>query len=347
VRPVLKPALRRVWRDDTTLQIGLDPQRAVVLGGVDATALRLLDALDGTREAADVLRLARDLGIGERRGRTLLDLLGTAGLLDDAAAEYRLAAITDADRERLAPDIASLTLRREVPGGGQATLADRQRAGVRIHGAGRIGASLATLLAAAGVGRVDIRDGSLVRPADVAPAGAGTTDIGARRDLSVMAAVARVAPSTTTAPVVRPDIVVLTGAMAADPAVRDTLIRRGVPHLRADIRETTGVIGPLVVPGESSCLRCHDLQRRDRDTAWPRIAAQLAAPLRGGPEACDVVLATAVATHAGLQVLAFLDGEPAPATIDGTLEITLPDGRVRRRSWSAHPACGCQWAVGA
>jgi hypothetical protein len=336
-----------VWRDDTTLQIGLDPQSAVVLGGVDAAALRILDALDGTREPADVLRLARDLGIDERRGRSLLDQLEAAGLLDDAAAESQLAAISDDDRARLAPDIASLTLRRATPGGGQAAIADRQRAGVRVHGAGRMGASLTTLLAAAGVGRVDIRDSSLVRPGDIAPAGAGATDVGARRDIAVMAAVARVAPSTATASFVRPDIVVLIGATAGDPAIRDTLIRRGVPHLRADIRETTGIVGPLVVPGESSCLRCHDLQRSERDRAWPKIAAQLAAPLRTGPEACDVVLATAVATHAALQVLAFLDGEPAPATIDGTLEIILPDGRIRRRSWMAHPACGCQWAAGA
>jgi hypothetical protein len=344
---VLKPALRRVWRDDTTLQIGLDPQRAIVLAGVDAAALRLLDALDGTREASDVLRLARDLGIDERRWCALLDVLSAAGLLDDASAESRLATLTNADRERLAPDIASLTLLREAPGGGLVALADRQRSAVRVHGVGRIGASLATLLAAAGVGRVDLRDANAVRPGDVAPAGAGSTDVGARRDYAAMAAVARVAPSAATAPVVRPDIVILTGTAAADPSVRDTLIRRGVPHLRAEIRETTGVVGPLVVPGESSCLRCHDLHRCDRDTAWPRIAAQLTAPLRNGPEACDVVLATAVATHAALQVLAFIDGEPAPATVDGTLEITLPDGRVRRRSWSAHPACGCHWAVGA
>lgn len=346
MRPVLKPALRRVWRDETTLQIGLDPERAVVVSGVDTGAVRLLDALDGTRDESDVLRLARDFGVSERRARHLLEILGTAGLLDDGAAESRLAAMSHADRQRLAPDLASLSLRRDTPGAGPAVLADRQRAGVRVHDAGRIGTTLATLLAAAGVGRIDIRDGGLVRPADVAPAGVGTTDIGTRRDLSLMAAIARVAPSTATTPLARPDIVVLTGSMAADPAIRDNLIRRGVPHLRADIRETTGVIGPLVVPGESSCLRCHDLQRRDRDSAWPRIAAQLAAPLRDGAEACDVVLATAVATHAGLQVLAFLDGEPTPATINGTLEVTLPDGRVRRRSWSAHPACGCQWAVG-
>jgi hypothetical protein len=59
--------------------------------------------------------------------------------------------------------------------------------------------------------------------------------------------------------------------------------------------------------------------------------------------ACDTVLATAVAVHAALQALTFLDGE-IPVSVDGTVEITLPEGRLRRRSWARHPACGCGWA---
>ena len=31
----------------------------------------------------------------------------------------------------------------------------------------------------------------------------------------------------------------------------------------------------MVIPGETSCLRCADLHRCDRDAAWPVLAAQL------------------------------------------------------------------------
>ena len=56
------------------------------------------------------------------------------------------------------------------------------------------------------------------------------------------------------------------------------------------------------------------------------------------------MLATAVAAQTCLQVLAFLDGgTPAPPAVDGTLEVSLADGAVRRRSWSVHPSCGCGW----
>src|SRR5262249_32004714 len=62
------------------------------------------------------------------------------------------------------------------------------------------------------------------------------------------------------------------------------------------------------------------------------------APKYGTPS--DVSLATLVAGLAAVQALAFLDGSD-PATIEGTLEIQLPDWRLRRRSWPPHPECDC------
>jgi bacteriocin biosynthesis cyclodehydratase domain-containing protein len=122
-----------------------------------------------------------------------------------------------------------------------------------------------------------------------------------------------------------------------------------VPHLAVVVREAGLVVGPLVPPGGRPCLRCLDLHRTDRDPAWPSIAAQLSGTASQTTMPCDVVLATTVASHAALQVLAFLDGDRDGSardrlpTVDGTLEIARADGRVRRRSWSRHPLCGCSW----
>ncbi|MBA2477754.1 MAG: TOMM precursor leader peptide-binding protein, partial [Sporichthyaceae bacterium] len=113
------------------------------------------------------------------------------------------------------------------------------------------------------------------------------------------------------------------------------------PHLLAYVRETTGVVGPLVVPGSTGCLLCLDLHRRDRDPGWPVVALQLG---RGAAtSACDVGLATLVAAQAALQALAHLDGTETVVR-DATLETSLRSGATRRRSWSPHPGCGCRWA---
>ena len=55
---------------------------------------------------------------------------------------------------------------------------------------------------------------------------------------------------------------------ASDPLVTE-IHRSGVPHLVATVRGQTGIVGPLVVPGVTSCLRCADLHRRDADPRWP------------------------------------------------------------------------------
>jgi bacteriocin biosynthesis cyclodehydratase domain-containing protein len=107
------------------------------------------------------------------------------------------------------------------------------------------------------------------------------------------------------------------------------------------VREATAVVGPLVLPGQTPCLRCLELARTDRDPAWPMLAAQLA----GEPETtdpCDIALASAAASLAALHVLAWLDDpDRAPESAGATIELSLSDLRLRRRSVSAHPACGC------
>jgi len=111
------------------------------------------------------------------------------------------------------------------------------------------------------------------------------------------------------------------------------------------------VIGPLVRPGRSACLRCVDLRKADADPQWPKIVAQ-ATFARVRPQACDTVLAAMAAALACAQALALIDRPLAgpdssgpvssgPATVNGTLEVVLPDWQWRRRTWPPHPACSC------
>ncbi|RIQ26072.1 hypothetical protein DY240_10950, partial [Jiangella rhizosphaerae] len=140
-----------------------------------------------------------------------------------------------------------------------------------------------------------------------------------------------------------PSLAVLAPVGATGREEAADLVRHGIPHLFAQVVEVTGVVGPLVLPGRSSCLRCHDLHRTTRDPHWPLVLDQ--ALRRPPPEpACDGALAAVVAGLAATQVLAHLDGF-VPAAVDGTIEVTLPAALPRRRSWTRHPRCGCGWAA--
>ncbi|MDP9398525.1 MAG: ThiF family adenylyltransferase, partial [Actinomycetota bacterium] len=243
--------------------------------------------------------------------------------------------------------LAAASLVRRDSDAGIEILTRRQSAVVAVRGTGRVGAPLTSLLAAAGVGSLLTQDEVLTQPGDISPGGLSADDVGARRQDGA-ARGARAAAASVRIGLPRgcaePDLAVLTATEFLAAGVADDLLRRGVPHLFATVREGTGIVGPLVLPGESSCARCHDLYRAERDRAWPSMAAQLTTGGTARVAPCDVVLATAVAAHTALQVLAYIDGDAAPPAVDGTIEIAQHDGTVRRRSWQAHPLCGCRWS---
>jgi hypothetical protein len=135
------------------------------------------------------------------------------------------------------------------------------------------------------------------------------------------------------------DLLVLVGHQS--PSQTAELLRNPYPYLSVTATEGIGVVGPLVRPRSTACLRCLDLARADRDPAWPLLLAQLSGRC-ADPPACDPVLAAAVTAQAASVVVAFADGEPlAQATVNGTLELVAPGWQWRRRSWRPHPACCC------
>ena len=141
-----------VWRDPDTLQIGIDPRRAVALRGMRG-AEALINLLDGSRDLAQVLAAAQDRGVTRHAAERVIGLLAAAGALHDFPAAT-LRALPDGVRARLAGELATVSLALGHADGGALVLARRQGAYVRVHGTGPVASSLASLLTASGIGRV-------------------------------------------------------------------------------------------------------------------------------------------------------------------------------------------------
>lgn len=337
MRPALKAGLRPLWRDQDTLQIGVDPRRARALTGLGKAAA-VVSLLDGSRDTAEVVRTAEAYGIRRETVHRVIELLASAGVLDDFPAHLR-AALPDYLRARMGPELACAALAYGHADGGAAVLSRRRAAFVRVYGAGRVGACVSTFLAASGVAAVTCLDTGTAEAADVTPAGLGAADVGTSRAAGVARAVHRVAPEVCTANDARrlPDLAVIAGR--PDPVLLTTLVRDRVPHLIAQADEAIGVVGPLVTPGHSACVRCVDLSKASRDPAWPRILAQASGP--AAVQACGTVLAAATAALAAAQALTLIDRVGEPAAANGTLEVVLPEWQWQRRGWPPHPACTC------
>jgi len=270
-------------------------------------------AISGTSGAADVIRLldgSRDtdqlIAEAAQRGVPAAVTERIIGLLAAAGVivdfpSEILRIMQPELRQQLTPVLATASLSAQDGDGGASLLARRSSCTVEVSGRGSVAALIADLLTRSGMAAAWPSDG-----------------------------LRRASPA---------DLLVLVGRPSLDETTE--LLRKRQSYLAVYAGEAIGVVGPLVRPGLTACLRCIDLARAQRDPAWPLILAQLAAR-SADPPACDAVLATSVAAQAAAQVLAFADRVQLPqATVNATLELVLPSWQWRRRSWPPHPACIC------
>ena len=142
-----------------------------------------------------------------------------------------------------------------------------------------------------------------------------------------------------------PDLVVLADYLVVDPRMVRELHAAGVAHLPVRVRDGTGLVGPLVIPGATSCLCCADLHRSERDAAWPAVAAQLRDTV-GNADRATVLATAALALHQVDRIIRAVTetGDPQraaepPPTVDTTLEFDIHRSSIVARRWSRHPRC--------
>lgn len=289
-------------------RLGLCPDRGLVVDDLDPALALMLDELGSPVDPAALLDRAERRGAERAAAVELLRVLLAHRVVVDAAAARRVTG-------RRAHHV------------------------VLVVGDGPLAAGVVTGLVQAGVGTVHLDAGGTVTTADL---GTGLLDIdrGVRRDRAVARAAARLVPGTVvTAPPQRlaPDLVVLADAQGVAPRRTERLLGDGVAHLAVRLRDGVGVVGPLVLPGRTACLRCLDLHRAAREPGWPGVATQLV----GASGRADPACVAATAALGTAQALAALDDTAAPAVLDATVEIDVTAATLVTRRWSRHPGCPC------
>src|SRR5260370_12228397 len=124
MKPALKAGLLPLWRDRDTLQLGVDPRRAVAVSGLGQTAA-VISLLDGSRDRGALIATAQAYGVPPEAANPVLTLLSAAGVLDDFPARLH-ASLPAPLRARLAPERATASPAYADGDGGARTLVRRR-----------------------------------------------------------------------------------------------------------------------------------------------------------------------------------------------------------------------------
>ncbi len=342
--PLTRPGRPVLRRGIDQVQVGVDPERAVVIDHLGDVASAALLRLDGVTGRHAVLSAAPEL-------EAVLDALQDRGLLDDDPGPA--GGLSAARRERLGPDLAGLALTASSTLEAARTLGRRHRATVVVRGNDRAAAHVALGLAAAGIGAVVLEGPDRVTTlADITPVGPFEPQVSWRGEVAEALRRQGAHPTAIGRRGTRPAVVVLCSAADSDlpwtdPELADDLLGDGLPHLPVAVSGDAARVGPLVLPGLTACLWCLDRRSCDADAAWPALADQLR--LRHSrAQAQSGVLAAAAGAFAVAQVLQLVDAPDTatPVCADAQVEFRAPDCLSRVLRVVRHPVCGCGWAGG-
>lgn len=337
---MLAPGVRLYERSDSQVQIGIDPNSAIVIDKKVGETIGKL--LDGAHTITEICNRLVSAGHEKSSSENFLKNLIELGLVEPGpiSATY--------DQQNPVSEVQRLNLLRETAGDLE-SINNRIGCEISIRGAGRLGMTVCLLFAAAGFPNVTIHDSNLVSESDLTPWGASRIDIGIRRDAVAKNLVERMvrgasAHKNSLRFRAHRKIEILMPDQRADfpwiPATSaDQLIATDTPHLFAATSTSASFISSVIQPGQTPCLRCLHLHRCDQDPGWPLIDLQVSRNPVVDSAGISLILNTAI--HVVRIVTGWVDRDE---TLDSWL-IKLGSALESVETYPTffHPSCGCRW----
>jgi molybdopterin/thiamine biosynthesis adenylyltransferase len=313
----------------------------------DDTARALLDALDGSRTAAELER-----EFGPERTREAVALLAGHGLVEDAADDARVDARTRARYDRQLRYFSDL-----ADGGVPASEYQRRLRDARVVmlGVGGLGCWAAYALACCGVGALVLVDGDVVEESNFnrqilyRQRDLGRPKVEAARDalaeLDSRCALETVARRVEGVDAVRElaegaDFVVSGADWPAHDIerwVNAACFGAGVPFISMSHSPPVARIGPLYVPGTTGCFECQEATYRRRFPLYDELVEQR----RGRPSQAATLgpVCAFVGGQVALETVHHLTGLVRPATRGRSYAYDLRTMTVITEDVPRRPGC--------
>ena len=338
-----------VWKDPSTLQIGLGPS-AIELADLTPEQEKIIDALysglvEGQQEVIDSHSNAEP---GETQN--LIDRL--QGVL-----EKPLPGRTPfGDWQQLAfSELARASIDYQV--NGEMVLAERWQRNIHIDQLDKAGLLFTKALLASGVGSVITHDDGIVVQADLGELGYPKEFLGKKRFESLQLEISKLSLPVTKKQrlialnykrdkTLKVAFALVVGHLALRPTTYSRWLNRDVSHLAVTFNLDSVEVSPVVIPGLTPCLNCLQEFKVDEENSWPVMASQLVDLPRVRDDSAALLTAIGLATRSVLRQLdesaGFIHTGDSQNEIRKGYRVDYATGTVTRTSHEVHSLCTCQ-----
>ncbi len=325
----INPARQALWRDATTLQIGLG-RESVVLPNLDEQHERLIRLLYSGVSDRALAQMSDSVGLRREQTEQLMARLRPM-FLESTAQSPRT---DEAIRQRFAEIIRASFQYNAEP---DAVFARRSRASIEIVTLNQVTVTLASALAASGITSIDSPDSAAVGPEDIGPMMFQADELGhAKRE----ALQRRLFQSPRIANRSGQSITILSAnhpLTESDFASADSIQSARIA-IELAVHESR--VSPLLRLGESPCLDCRNAIQASADPDWATVMSQL----RGREERLDDSQTSLLCAGFALETILRSVDRVHPDTFEGR-SIDHRTGLIRLETWPFDKECRCQFKM--
>jgi len=342
----INPNQQPLWRNPFEMQLGTGPD-SVALGKLSSAQERLIAAL--YRGVADQQFdiVSQQLGLSKLEADSVIQQVSPMLLSESKHKPKPKVSLTQEFVAGAFAEIIRASLLLGVDG--ETVLLSRAERTVHLETLSRTGLLIAQGLAAAGVGNLISHDELKVDSASLGPTGypsqlQGQPRVDALR--SMLAASPNNSRVTTGKKMTEKqmqkiDCAVLIVNQVIEPKRYSTWLNRDVPHISVSFDPQEVSISPMILPGQTACLYCLEIQRTSKDPQWPVIASQLISSTKKFDDAASQLFAAGIVIQKILSRLDRVSGFEVGIENQTGYSLNLKTGEITEFKWLQQTDCAC------
>ena len=344
----INPNQQPLWRNPFEMQLGTGAD-SVVLGKLSAAQERLIAALYRGIADQQLDIVSQQLGLSKQDTDEVIEQVGPL-LLAEPRKPSSSKSKTALSSEFVAGAFAEIIRASLLIGAdGETVLLSRGERTVHLEELTRTGLLIAQGLAAAGVGNLISHDEQKVDGLSLGPTGYPTQLQGHPR-IDALRSVLAASPNNcqittgkkmTEKQLQKIDCAVLIVQQVIEPKRYSTWLNRDVPHIVVTFDAQEVSISPMILPGQTACLFCLEIQRTQQNAQWPVIASQLISSNKKFDDSASQLFAAGIVIQKILSRLDKVSGFEVASENHTGYRLNLKSGEVVEFRWPKQSGCQC------